>query len=207
MVTPIMLNEAELAAATAEGVYKRLYTVEEYDAFRATAEAGQYELIHGEIVEKYHTEQHGVIVLHVGAPLLDYVRRDKLGYIGVEISHRRPGDRYNDRQPDISFRAARPGEPVVEQGSVMQMPDFAVEVKSPNDTYQALRRKAEYLIQNGTKLVWLVYPEKQAVEVCTPSAEHPGAVQIRAVAADGVLDGGAIFPGFTLPVREIFNLG
>lgn len=199
----------QLDVALMEGVYKRMYTVDEYDAFLQQPENRDrlFELIHGEIVEKVPTEKHGVIILNIGSPVRTHVRQNKLGYVGVEISHRRPQDRYNDRQPDISFRAVKPGEPIIEQGSVPQMPDFAVEVKSPNNTYKELRAKAEYLIQNGTRLVWLVYPEKQAVAVCKPSAEQPGAIEIHTVEIDGLLDGGDVLPGFTLPVRDIFDLG
>lgn len=191
-----------------EGVYKRLYTVDEFDRFTAQVENRDrlFELVHGEIVEKVPTEEHGVIVLRIGSRILVFVELHKLGYVGVEISHRLPTDRYNERLPDVSFRAAKPDKPIIGKGSVPRMPDFAVEVKSPNNTYKELREKAEYLIQNGTKLMWLVYPEKQAVEVCVASKEQPGALLIRTVEIDGVLDGGDVLPGFTLAVRDIFDI-
>jgi hypothetical protein len=44
-------------------------------------------------------------------------------------------------------------------------PDFAVEVKSPTDSKRELRRKAEKYMTYGTRLVWLVFPDEQVIEV------------------------------------------
>lgn len=185
--------------------YKRLYTVDDFDRFLTmpTNQNRLYELIHGEVVEKVPTEEHGIIALNIGAAVRVYVKAHKLGRVGVEIRHRKPGDRYNDRMPDVSFRADVDNE-VVKRGSVPQMPDLAVEVKSPNDNDVELREKAEYYLQNGTRLVWLICPENRIVEVCTASSEEPGAIYIKVETVE--LDGGEVLPGFTLPVTEIFEL-
>jgi len=47
-------------------------------------------------------------------------------------------------------------------------------------------------------LVWMVYPERQQVEVYAPSQPR------RVMGIDDTLDGGDVLPGFTLPAREIF---
>jgi Uma2 family endonuclease len=82
------------------------------------------------------------------------------------------------------------------------MPDLAVEVFSPDDDYQDLKAKAKYYLQNGSQLVWLVYPKSQTVEICTLT--ETGDIKTETVGIDGVLDGGAVLPEFTLPVRDIF---
>lgn len=188
---------------------KHLYTVEEFE--RYTALPGQIdrllELIHGEIFEKVVTEEHGLIVLALGATLREFVKTHQLGRVGVKISFRSSGDNYNTRLPDISFTTGT-DRPVVKEGSVPQMPDLAVEVKSPGNSYVGLRSKAEYMLQNGARLVWLVDPSKQAVEVCTlsNSGEIPNQMRIATLRTGGTLDGGDVLPGFSMPVDSVFDI-
>jgi len=47
-------------------------------------------------------------------------------------------------------------------------------------------------------VVWLVLPETREVEVYIPNKPK------QTVGIDGVLDGGDVLPGFTLPVKDIF---
>ncbi len=79
------------------------------------------------------------------------------------------------------------------------MPDLAIEVKSPDDSYKGMREKADYYLANGSQMVWLVMTEKQQVEV-----HRPGGFEV--VAIDGALDGGDVLPGLMIPLREVFPL-
>ena len=79
------------------------------------------------------------------------------------------------------------------------MPDFAVEVKSPDDGYAELRDKAHFYLQHGCKLVWLVYPPKRIVEVVQPDN------QIDLLVVGDILDGGDVLPGFRLSVETLFR--
>lgn len=191
-------------------VDKQLYTVEQFEQFKQRRENQDrlVELVHGEIREKVVTQAHGIIVMNIGGEVRAWVKPRKLGRVGTEISHRRPGDRYNERLPDISFTLGL-DEPVVTSGSMMRMPDLAVEVKSPGNTLRELREKAEYMLQNGCKLVWLVYPETHSVEVCTLAAREddiPGEMQIHTLHEGDILDGGDVLPGFVLSLATIFDL-
>lgn len=189
---------------------KQLYVVEQFEQFMQQPENRDclFELVHGEIREKVVTQEHGIIVMNIGSEIRVWVKPRKLGRVGTEISHRSPGDRYNDRRPDVSFTAGV-DEPVVTEGSMQRMPDLAVEVKSPGNTQRQLREKAEYLLQNGSRIVWLVYPVSRTVEVCTltDSGTVPGAMQIQTLDENGTLHGGDVLPGFTLAIRDIFDLG
>ena len=62
-----------------------------------------------------------------------------------------------------------------------------------------MRRKAEYYLQNGSQLVWLVFPDNRQVEVYVPDAD------VVTLGETDTLDGGAVLPGFTLRVADIFN--
>lgn len=79
--------------------------------------------------------------------------------------------------------------PLVTKGSVLQMPDLAVEIRSADDTVREIREKAVYDLRSRARLIWLTYPQTRTVEVGTLN-----------------LDGGTALPGFTLPLSEIFGL-
>jgi Uma2 family endonuclease len=82
---------------------------------------------------------------------------------------------------------------------VQGAPDLAVEVKSPTDSKPDMRQKAEDYPRFGTLMVWLVFPDDLEVEIYVPDKD------VQTVKIDGTLDGGAVLPGFTLAVREIFG--
>jgi Uma2 family endonuclease len=176
------------------------HTVEEFEEILAQAENRErlLELVHGEIVEKMPTEEHGIIVLRIGSRLLIFVEANNLGRVGVEIRHRNPEDNYNDRLPDISFTADTT-TPVVTTGAVLRLPDLTVEVKSPSDSYRQMRDKADYYLANGVKLVWLVYPEKRLIESYMASGE------IQILNEADALEGGDVLPGFLMAVSEVFK--
>lgn len=182
-------------------VQTRLMTVEEFEQFSDAPENSdrRFELIDGEIVEKMPTEEHAVIAATISGFIWSYLRANELGgRVAVEPRHRVPEDDYNARLPDIAFTSKERALPLVKKGSVPQMPDFAVEIKSPDDSYAKLRKKAAYYLQNGTRLVWLVYPEKRLVEVYRSESNS------EILTAEDTLDGGEVLPNFTLPVKDIF---
>lgn len=177
---------------------ERLYTVPEFEDLLSQPENQDrlLELINGEIVEKMPTEEHGEIQAIIVAALIAFVLPRKLGRVGVEVRHRMPIDDANSRLPDVSFIAGN--RPRVTEGSVPQMPDLAVEIKSPDDSLKKLIDKAHYYMANGTRLVWIVDPAKRLVIVLTPDDEE--------ILLDGeTLTGGDVLPGFTLPLHDIFT--
>ena len=177
----------------------KLHTVETFEEFIAHPEnvGRNFELIHGEIVEKtMPTELHGVLAANLIIELGIYLRQRKMGRLGTEVRNRMSGDEYNSRQPDISY-FLDDSRPMVTKGAVPQMPDLAIEVKSSDDTYKMMREKADYYLASGAQMVWLILTEKQTVEV-----HRPGKLDVLGI--DDTLDGGELLPGFTLPVRNLF---
>lgn len=108
-----------------------------------------------------------------------------------------PDDVSNAYMPDVSYVGGLE-RPMVKQGAAPYMPDLAVEVKSPDDTYIRMREKAAYYLAHGARMVWPVYPEKQIVEVYQPE------VDIQILTAGDTIAGGDVLPGFTLAVSDIF---
>ncbi len=172
-------------------------TIEGFDDFLAKHSDRLFQLIDGEIVEKVVTEEHGIIAVNIATEIRIYLKQNPIGHVGVEIRHREPNDELNDRLPDVSFRKVNDSD-IVKKGAVPTMPDLAVEIKSPTDSYTLMRDKAGYYLANGTQLVWLVYPEKRLVEVYRTGAD------IDFATSDDTLLGYDVLPDFELAVSEIF---
>ena len=68
-----------------------------------------------------------------------------------------------------------------------------------------MRRKAGLYLDRGTSIVWLMYPERREVEVCT--LDEDGEIAYETVGADGELSGGDALPGFTLDLSRVFTQG
>jgi Uma2 family endonuclease len=172
-------------------------SIEDFEAFLAAHPNGLYELIHGEIIEKVPTQEHGVIATKISSRLLVFMEDHNIeGHVAVEARFRAKDDTSNDRFPDVSVHLTK--ETAVDKGAVEGMPDIAVEIKSPNDTIAEMREKAVYYRQNGSRLVWLIYPEKRLAEVYQENAD------IEILTESDSLDGKAVLPNFRLPVKNLF---
>lgn len=184
--------------ATKERQFERQYTVEEFERSYLSPENSNhlFELINGKIYEKIPTQQHGLIASNINVAFALHARQHKTGRPGVEVRHQMPKDTRNSRLPDVSFTCAH--NPLVEQGSVFGMPDLAVEIKSPNDTITEMRDTATYYLANGSRLVWLVYPNYRLVEVYRSDAD------VEILGEEDTLTGSDVLPGFELSVREVF---
>jgi len=77
------------------------------------------------------------------------------------------------------------------------MPDLCVEIQSPDDSLKLMREKADFYLANGSRLVWLVYPSKQLIEVWT-------ATEQAILKLEDTLTGGDVLPGFAVPVKRFF---
>jgi Uma2 family endonuclease len=60
--------------------------------------------------------------------------------------------------------------------------------------------KARRYLDAGVRLVWLIWPKSQQVEVWRPDDQQPSAV----LGAGGALDGLDVLPGFTYPLDQLF---
>ncbi len=156
-----------------------------------------FELIHGEIVEKVPTREHGIIAGNIITELNIYLRQNPIGRAAVEARHRPPDDNHNDRLPDVSFVSGM-DRPVEREGAALYMPDLAVEIQSPSDSLKGMLEKAEFYLANGSKMIWLVYPDKRLVEVLT-------AADRQFLTEGDTLSGGDVLPGFAVPLSAVFE--
>ncbi len=153
-------------------IERRLTTVEMFEQVADTAENAErlLELIHGEIVEKVPTEEHGVATGNLHGFLWNYSRQTGIGRLVIEGRYRNPEDQHNARIPDLAF-TVNPAAPPVQRGSVPRMPDLAIEVRSPDQPVKTMREKARYYLANGVNMVWLVFTDQRIVEVYTLDSE------------------------------------
>jgi Uma2 family endonuclease len=182
---------------------ERLYTVEEFWEFleQPDNKDHKFELIYGVIVaHKPSGFAHGIVRLNIGSPMMIFADQHYLGEVAVEVDHYLPPDKFNTRRPDVEFISKARLAAFDTSGYVPLMPDLAVEVKSPSNTPDELRQKAAYYLQNGARMVWLVFPDIQTVFVYT--MDNPAGKKF---GIDDTLDGGDVLPGFTLSVATIFR--
>lgn len=78
-------------------------------------------------------------------------------------------------------------------------PDFVLELLSPSDTLSAAKEKMAEYMDNGARLGWLIDPKRKHLYVYQPGRA------VRRLAAPARISGGAVLPGFTLELHEIWN--
>jgi Uma2 family endonuclease len=106
------------------------------------------------------------------------------------------------RRPDIAFVSYQrwpKGRPVPSTSAWDVIPNLAVEVVSPTNLANEIVNKVHEYFRCGVEQVWVVYPVVEQVYVYT----SPKAVRI--LGRDDELDGGALLPGFRLPLAELFE--
>ena len=181
---------------------ERRYTVD--DVWRLEQAPRQptekYYLIDGELcIKMAPTELHGETASEIARHLGNYALPRGLGRVGVEVGFHPPGDRGTALLPDVSFiSAARMTERAL-SSYVPLMPDLAVEVVSPAQSWAQVRRKAQTYLRHGAALVWLVDPVARTVEVWRRDSERREVIE-----PDGELSGADVLPGFRLPLRQVF---
>ena len=177
---------------------RQLISVDEFEDFIARPENNdrRFQLIHGEIVEKMPTREHGVISGNVVTEFNLFLRKHPLGLAAVEARHRPAGDLHNDRMPDVSVVLG--DKPVEREGAAEYMPDVVVEVQSPDDSWREMIRRGVFYLDHGAKIVLLVYPAKKQVEVLMGDDKM-------LLNIGDVIDLTAALPEFTIAVADVFR--
>ncbi len=155
------------------------------------------ELVDGQIIEKMPTMfSHDKLVGIIFALIFAFVRKHNLGEVAAGGSFKTGEDQV--RVPDVSFISNQDLEGEDLDSYIQKPPTLAVEIISKNDTYGDVDDKADEFLAAGTQMVWIVNPRRRTVAVHTPDG-LPVVYNI-----GDTIPGGAVFPGFELPVAEIF---
>jgi len=184
---------------------ERIYTRQDLRQLEALPENvdKRFELVRGVIYEvAFPTPTHNLLVGNIYAPLREFVKARNLGFVFTDsVQYSLPND--DDIAPDVSFVSfVRQYPPAPKAWTIA--PDMAVEIVSPSNQEREMQDRVESLLESGTRFVWVVYPKSQIVDVWRMTAD--GDVIVHKVDKDGTLDGEDVLPGFTLTVREVFDL-
>jgi Uma2 family endonuclease len=162
-----------------------------------------YEVVDGVLVRMAGS---GEDATRIGALLLialgSFIYAHRFGIVtGADGVYKFPGAE-TGLLPDVGFyaRERHPGHRVSPR-PIPFAPDLAVEVASPDQSAAEMAAKARTYLRGGTRLVWVVWPQAQHIDVWRPdSMEGPAAT----LNTSDTLDGGDVLPGFTYPVVEVF---
>ena len=157
------------------------------------------ELVDGVLVEKPMGYGESILAAFLIRVLGGFVAPRNLGHVTGEQGMVRlfPG---LVRIPDVAFASwdrfpqrRWTGEPIPDL-----VPDLAIEVLSESNTPAEMHIKVGEYFSAGVRQVWLVDPSARTVAVFE-SADYSFTLQDQ-----DCLDGGALLPGFTLSLRELF---
>ena len=172
------------------------------DLLRLDSQGVKGELVRGVLYETMATGgEHGEIAMRLGARMLAVVQPNRLGRVfGTDSGVRLGRDPDTVREPDVAFISAAklpPGRRV--RGYYDAIPDLVAEIMSPTDTQGAIYDKARMWLSHGVALVLAIYPDSRTIDV------HPAGGPVTTLTENDTLDGGAVLPGFAMPVREVFE--
>lgn len=171
------------------------------DDLLSMPDGGRFELVDGQLVERLSSFTSSVVATIINSRLVSHVLANKLGWVcqadgGLQIFRDSPNTvRFGDgafvsrnRSPE------RPGH-----GHLRVAPELVIEVICAGEKAAAVNEKVGAYLAAGVLLVWVVYPESRSIDVYRASANNSQLLE-----AD-VLSGEDVVPGFSLPVREIFD--
>jgi Uma2 family endonuclease len=155
------------------------------------------ELIDGELIEKMvSSPTSSIIALRIGRLIGAYVDENRLGAVtGADGGYWIGADRYI---PDVAFISQAKLDVEVREGYRTTAPDLAVEVISATDLRRDITAKVANYLAAGTVL-WLVDPDEQSLQVFEPGKP------VTTFTRDMTLTGGAVLPGLTIDLAQVFR--
>jgi len=181
-------------------VEPKLMTADEL--LRLPDDGKRHELVRGELRTMPPSgDEHGELAGTFQSSLGPYVRAHRLGrtYI-ADAGYLLTTDPDTVRAPDVAFvRRERVEATGRLRGFRPGAPDLVVEVISPNDLYTEVDEKVAEYLEHGARLVFVVNPRRRTV------AEHRPGEPVRVLTVEDTLDGHDVVPGWSLPVRDLFE--
>jgi Uma2 family endonuclease len=136
--------------------------------------------------------------MNLGVELAVYAKQTGAGGVyAAETGFQLASSPDTVRAPDIAFVTRERLPPPATTGYPALAPDLAVEVLSPGDRPGVVLAKVADWLSAGTRLVWVVDPERRLARVY----RHDGSESI--VTADGALEGEDLLPAFSCSLASI----
>ena len=190
---------------------RTLMTVAEFE--KLPDDGNLHELDEGELsVMPPPRPRFGMVQRAVAVALDQAARKAGSGIVLTECGFRLAPDVV--QAPDVAFireerRAEIAWDKYCEFG-----PDLAVEILSPDDNAARLQRKITRYFAAGTRVVWVLDPDKVIVSVYQKPiyddltisvARTTPWISFGTLAADDLIDAPELLPGFSVPVRALFE--
>jgi Uma2 family endonuclease len=163
----------------------------------------RHEVVEGTLVRMAGSGyEASTIGLAIAAELRAYARPRRLGVATpADGVYRFPGAE-TGLLPDVGFIEASKVPLIADRRKPMPFaPDLAVEVASPDQSLETMAAKARTYLSGGTRLVWVVWPERRQVDVWRTNRRSG---PVATLDEGDRLDGADVVPGFSLPVADIF---
>ena len=157
------------------------------------------ELIRGVLVVREPAgSRHGLVAMRLGIELGVYAKRTRAGEVfAAETGFKLASDPDTVRAPDAAFITTDRLPAAETTGDPKLAPDLALEVLSPGDRPGEVLTKVGDWLTAGTRLVWVVDPERRLARVYRQDGSET------LLTEDGVLDGEDVLRGFSCPLASI----
>ena len=171
------------------------------DVERIALPGKQVELVRGRLVVREPPGTwHGVIAANLTCLMGDFVRAHGLGIVAAQdTGFKIATDPDTIRAPDLAFVGREGAQRIPRRGYAELAPDLVVEVLSPGDTPGEVLAKVADWLAAGTRLVWLVDPERSEVRIY----RRDGTLSV--LRESDSLDGEDVLPGFSCPLRDVLS--
>jgi Uma2 family endonuclease len=172
------------------------------DLVRMPDDGWRYELVRGELKKMPPAGfEHGSLTVRLTWPLAQHVNTHDLGVVtAAETGYLLATDPDTVMAPDIGFvRKERVDQAGKVKGYWPGVPDLAVEVISPNDTYTEVEEKAVEWLSAGCPMVLLLNPRRRTATL------YRSPHQIELFSEGETLDLGGVVTGFSMGVNDIFD--
>lgn len=168
-----------------------------------------YELVEGRLVRMPGSGfEASTIGLRLAAALLTFADAHDLGRVtGADGTYdlTQPGDPgETGLVPDVAFVSSGRLPPATSPDYAKALrlaPDLVAEVASPSQYRPEMAAKAKRYLDAGVRLVWIVWPKSQQVDVWRLGLAQP----LATLKSGDPLDGLDVLPGFTYPLASLFK--
>ena len=180
---------------------QRLLTAEEYENLPENKNEYRRDLIRGVlgVSEPPPQSRHSFVQGKITYLLCSFVAPRKLGAVGPHGGFWLETNPDTICAPDVWFLRAERVPPEDAMSYPRGAPDLAVEILSPSNTKREMAEKVALYLGSGARLVWCVDPKRRTIAVYR--RDHDPDV----LAADGILRGEDVLPGFECQVADIFD--
>jgi Uma2 family endonuclease len=178
----------------------RLLTAEEFG--RLPDDGRITELVRGEVIEvTVPFPRHGQICARIAYLIQRFLEDHPLGHVitndsGV-VTERGPDTVLGPAVAYYSFARVPPG-PMARDQYLAVVPELLFEVRSPGDRWRKVVTKVDEFLKAGVGVVCVVDDATEQVRVFDDDGIHP-------LAGDDALEFPKLLPGFSVPVRRLFE--